>query len=118
MLNAGVLLFDASGRIRQTTSASTDGNGGTPTVQGLLSAGNVTIETYWNGLPFFGNGQGTVCGESLGVIVAYAPGGIPINTLGMVKADPIEPIAYWNAGLPYTAAGALAVAFPESPASD
>jgi hypothetical protein len=115
MLNAGVLRFDANGRIRQTSSASTDGNGGTPTVQGLLSAANVSPEVQWNGLSFFQSGQGTLCGQGFGDITGHAPGGIPINSQGMVEVNPTDPIDHWNAGLPYTAAGALAVALPESP---
>jgi hypothetical protein len=115
MLNAGVLRFDATGRIRQTASSSTDGNGGTPTIQGLLSAGNVAIEAGWNGLPYFNSGQGILCGQGIGTTVSFAPGGIPMNSAGMVEVDAVGAIAYWNAGLPYTAAHRLAVALPESP---
>lgn len=116
MLNAGVLKFDAAGRIRNTTSLPTDFNGGTPTRDGLLAGSN--------GVPnadSFVAGIGYLAGGGLAATnatpVAWA-GGIPLTAAGQVCVDATGAgvIAYYNNGLPYDASGKLVLAAPESPA--
>jgi hypothetical protein len=111
MLNAGVLRFDASGRIRWTTALPLDFNGGTPTNNGLL-AGNNAIPTR------FVAGLGYVVGDGLAAFNS-APvnwvGGIPLNANGQVCVDATGSavVASYVSGLPLTADGKLALAAVE-----
>jgi hypothetical protein len=115
MLNAGVLLFNGTGRIRNTTSAPTDGNGGTPTIQGLLAAAPiVAVENFHDGTGFVADGRISI--DSSGAIVAYSQGGLPMTVEGRIAVDTVQAITHYNAGLPFTVLGRLVLAAAEAPA--
>jgi hypothetical protein len=113
VLNAGTLLFDASGKVRNTTSAPVDFNAGVGSIQGLLSADSVSPQNWVNGMPFGSAGRLSV--QTTGAIVAHTQGGLPINADGRIAIDVSSPVAYRNSGLPFTSAGRLALASPEAP---
>jgi hypothetical protein len=46
-------------------------------------------------------------------VAGYSQGGLPINDAGAVAIDTSAAIAYYNAGLPYTAIHRLAFAAAE-----
>lgn len=114
MLNAGVLRFDAAGRIRCTLSLPTHFNGGTPTNQGLLS-GN-------NGVPNAGSflgGLGYLAGGDLAMFNA-APaayiGGLPVTAAGQLCVDATGTLTpnRWVAGIPLSGER-VCLAAPEAP---
>lgn len=113
MLNASVMKFDATGRIRNTTSLPTVLIAGAGFNDGLLSAASAPVLFYPNGNP-------TILGGQLAIQVGnpdhYGQGGLPIAANGAVAINVSQPITHWNAGLPYTANGALAFATAEAPA--
>ena len=106
MLTAGVLTYDGQGRVRTTLQPPTEFNGGTPTRNGLLciaQAGAITA---------FGAGLGYVASGAIRVVAGGGPGVNPLgNDLGQVRVG-VGPAAFWYAGLPFTAAGRVAVAPP------
>lgn len=113
MLNAGVLKFDALGKVRNTTSAPADFNAGVGFNQGLLSV-DLNSPTRWaNGMPFVASGKLSV--QTAGAVVGHSQGGLPINELGAIAIDTVATVSYWNAGLPYTSTGKLAFGTTESP---
>jgi hypothetical protein len=114
MLNAGVLRFDAAGRIRNTSALPTDFNGGTPTNQGLLS--------WVGGAPVaFNGGLGYLTDMRL-VAANAAPvawnGGIACSAASQVCVDGTGAgvITGYVNGLPIDAAGKLVLASAELPA--
>ena len=117
-MNNGVLAFNAGGRIRNANAIPpTDFNAGTPTINGngstLLCAANVAPEVHVGGVPF--TKSGILCATAIGAVSNFAPGGVPLTSNGEVAVDAAAAIAFYNAGLPYTAAGKLAFAAPEVP---
>jgi len=117
MLNASMLLYDATGRIRNANGAiypPTDFNGGTPTVQGLLAVSSSAAQAYNNGLPYRDSGALSASGSAAS---SSAPGGIPLTVSGLVAYDTVSAIAYWHCGLPFTSTGRLCFATAEAPAS-
>jgi hypothetical protein len=114
MLNAGVLRFASNGRIRNTTAAPTDFNGGTPTVQGLLSYSITLPDTFVGGIGYRVNGA--IC-VAVGGAPTHYVAGLPVNALGQlcVTQSLIQPVS-WVAGLPIGLDGLLALAPAESPA--
>jgi hypothetical protein len=115
MLNAGVLRFDALGKVRNTTVAGSEFNAGVESEQGLVSVSLNTPQRWHNGLPFMNNGALSV--QNVGTVAYHSQGGIPINELGAVAIDTVGAVAYWNAGLPFTSGGKLAFAASEPPAT-
>jgi len=113
MLIAGLLRFATTGRIRNTTTAPTDFNGGTPTVQGLLSYSIQPPDVFVNGLGYKTNGALSV---AIGGGADHYVNGLPVNLIGQVCATQslIQP-AVWVAGLPIGLDGLLALAPNESP---
>jgi hypothetical protein len=111
MINAQALLFDAAGRIRNTTAAPTAFNAALGFANGLLSVDINTPQRWANGMPFMATGKLSV--QVIGTVVAHSQGGLPINDLGAVAIDTSAAIAYYNAGLPYTAIHRLAFAVAE-----
>jgi hypothetical protein len=111
MINAQVLLFNAQGRIRNTVSAPTAFNAALGFANGLLSLDINTPQQWANGMPFVSSGKLSV--QLVGNVVGYAQGGLPINDNGCVAVDTSAAIAYYNAGLPYTATHRLAMAATE-----
>lgn len=113
MLNAGVLRFASTGRIRNTTTAPTDFNGGTPTVQGLLSYSISLPDTFNGGIGYRANGA--VC-IAVGGAPTHYVSGLPVNSIGQLCATQsvIQPVV-WVAGLPIGLDGLLALAPAESP---
>ena len=106
MINAGVLKFDAQGRIL-TTNANPGPhfNGGTPVVNGMLCVLNGPA-VYYNG--GFGYGiRGRVCATQSGA----NPQGPIVNGLGRVRGT-TDPPAFYYAGLPMAANGLLCLAPP------
>jgi hypothetical protein len=108
MLNAGVLSFDALGKVRNTGSAPVDFNACVGSLNGVLSVDINTPQRWANGMPFTSGGK--LCVQTAGTVVDHAQGGLPINELGCVAIDNVAAIAYWNAGLPFTSTGKLAFA--------
>jgi hypothetical protein len=115
MLNGGVLRFAANGRIRNTTAVPTDFNGGTPTVQGLLSFSPTLPERYSGGFGYRNNGA--ICVSVGGAVDRYVAG-LPLNTLGQLCATQsiVQP-ATWVSGIPLGLDGLVALAIEESPAT-
>jgi hypothetical protein len=111
MINAQVLLFDAAGRIRNTVAAPTTFNAAVGSTNGLLSVDLNTPTRWANGMPFISTGKLSM--QLVGNVVGYAQGGLPINENGCIAADTSAAIAYYNAGLPYTATHRLAMATTE-----
>jgi hypothetical protein len=103
MINSKCLLFDAAGRIRNTVAAPTAFNAALGFANGLLSVDLNTPNRWANGMPFVASGK----------LAGYSQGGLPINDLGAVAIDTSAAIAYYNAGLPYTAIHRLAFAAAE-----
>jgi hypothetical protein len=111
MINSKTLLFDASGRIRNTTAAPTEFNATVGSVGGLLSV-DLNSPTRWaNGMPFVTTGKLSV--QIVGAVGGFSQGGLPINNNGAIGIDTVGAIAFYNAGLPYTEASRLAFAVAE-----
>jgi len=107
VINAGVLRFDALGRILTTTAnPGAHFNGGTPIVNGYLCTTPGPPAIYNGG---FGYGaRGRVC-ETQAILPAFdAPF---LNDLGEVLGT-TDPPAYHYAGLPLAASGRLCLAPP------
>jgi hypothetical protein len=111
MINSKVLLFNGAGRIRNTATAPTEFNAALGSVGGLLSVDLNTPQRWANGMPFVASGKLSV--QTVGTVDGFSQGGLPINTNGAVAIDTAAAIAYYNAGLPYTAASRLAFAVAE-----
>jgi flagellar hook protein FlgE len=113
MLTATMLAFDVDGRIRNTTGAPPTGNnGGTPTTdEGVLCVTDKSPDTYINGTGFY-VASGEISGEAGGAIASFHQG-MAFDAAGHLVTDTADPIAFYLAGLPRTASGALAVAVPE-----
>lgn len=111
MINAGPLLFNGAGRIRNTATAPTAFNAALGSVNGLLSVDLNGPQMWANGTPFVSSGKLSV--QTAGVVAGYSQGGLPINDAGAVAIDTAGAIAFYNAGLPYTAASRLAFAVAE-----
>jgi hypothetical protein len=111
MINAMPLLFDATGRVRNTTAAPTAFNATLGSTNGLLSVDLNTPQRWANGMPFVSSGKLSV--QVIGTVVGYSQGGLPINENGCVAIDTGTAISFYNAGLPYTAASRLAFTVPE-----
>jgi hypothetical protein len=106
MLNAGVLAFDAAGRIETTTALPEAFNGGTPTKGGALAYTVAVPSVRLAGIGY--DSAGAVLLALNGAPTQWQ-GGIPTDDLGRICANDAAPIAYWNAGLPFTLGGLLAV---------
>lgn len=112
MLNAGTLLFDAAGRIRNTATGTPDGfNAGVATRGGLLLTALSAPNAFVNGMPFF-QISGALCAQSAAP-TSYAQGGLPITPAGLVAVDANGAIDHYLAGLPFTAADRLCLAAAE-----
>lgn len=112
MLNAGTLLFDGAGRIRNTATGSPDAyNAGVPTRAGLLMIALSAPNAFVNGTPFF-QIAGALCAQAAAP-TGYAQGGLPITAAGMVAIDANGAIDHYLAGLPFTAADRLCLAAAE-----
>jgi hypothetical protein len=111
MINAQALLFNAQGRIRNTTAAPTAFNAALGFANGLLSVDLNSPQRWANGMPFVASGKLSV--QVVGNVAGYSQGGLPINDAGAVAIDTSAAIAYYNAGLPYTAIHRLAFATAE-----
>lgn len=112
MLIAGILKFDAQGRIVIGTGESVDFNGGTPIAADgtLASAVDVAPETFLAGIGYLGD-RITNSNNPL-----LPPEGPVTNGDGQLAVDTGLP-AYWYAGLPFTAGGRLSVS-PGGPPPD
>jgi hypothetical protein len=111
MINAQALLFNAAGRIRNTTAAPTAFNAALGFTNGLLCV-DLNGPTRWaNGMPFVASGKLSV--QIVGNLAGHSQGGLPINDAGAVAIDTSAAITYYNAGLPYTAIHRLALAAAE-----
>lgn len=112
MLNAGTLLFDGAGRIRNTATGTPDAfNAGVPTRAGLLLTALAGGNAFVNGMPFF-QIAGALCAQAAAP-TGYAQGGLPITAAGMVAIDANGAIDHYLAGLPFTAADRLCLAAAE-----
>jgi hypothetical protein len=111
MLNAGVLRFDALGKVRNTVSVPVDFNAGVGSANNLLSVDLNGPVRWVNGMPFVNNGRLSV--QTAGTVVEHAQGGLPINEAGAVAIDTVAVVSYWSAGLPFTSTGKLAFAGAE-----
>lgn len=111
MLNAGVLLRDGGGRIRNTPNGPADAfNAGVPTRAGLLLTAAVVPVVFTNGNPLAATGA--LCAQAA-AIAGFGPGGLPLTAAGLVVIDTATPIDHYVAGLPVTAGGALCFAAAE-----
>lgn len=115
MLSLGAFTLDANGRIRNTGGAPTSFCNGIP----LAGANNlltthfgVAPATFLNGNPL--STPGALCCEAADP-TNYNQGGLPLTANDRVAVDSTGAgvIAFYNAGLPYTAAGRLVLALPE-----
>lgn len=117
MLNAGVLAFDSSGRIKSISPppSKVNFNGGTPTGElgSLVVADLGAGPNYNGGLRYSDDGSLSV--SNGGVIAGYVQGGLPVDLTGhlVVTYDGLP--ASWLAGIPFTSGGRVAVALPVAP---
>jgi len=112
MLNTGVLLFDALGKVRNTLSAPVFFNASVGFSVGSVLSVDINSPQQWaNGMPFTNTGKLSV--QTAGTVVEHSTGGLPINELGAVAIDTVATVAYYQAGLPYTSTGKLAFASTE-----
>jgi hypothetical protein len=111
MINAQPLLFNVGGRIRNTAAAPTAFNAAVGSANGLVSVDLNSPQTWANGLPL--TNADRLCVQTIGTVVGYSQGGIPINENGCVAIDTAAAIVFYNSGLPYTAASRLAFAVAE-----
>jgi hypothetical protein len=111
MLNASVMMFDGSGRIRNTTAPPANFNGGTPTVQRLLSGDVVAPTAVLAGLAYGPGGQ--LC--TTAALPAAWQGSIPTSATGQVCVTTAGTVTHWGNGLPRVADGRLALAPAETP---
>lgn len=90
-------------------------NGGTPikVVGGanLLCNFNNAPEVYVQGAPYVLSGA--LCSTGAGSVTGFSQGGLPLVAGGEIAVDAVAAITSYNAGLPYTAEGRLALAIPE-----
>jgi len=107
VLNAGVLSYDAQGRVLTTLTQMGRFNGGTPVVDGKLCITLSEPEVYLGGLSYLNDGS--VCYEQ----DLNTDGGIA-NGRGQLRSS-TEPPAFWYCGLPVTADGRLSIAPPILP---
>lgn len=109
MAVAGMLTFNANGRVRCTLTAPLDfGDGGTPIgPNGRLAVATVggAIALLLAGIPFTANRR--IC-VTLGGVPAFFSQSYAFDALGRVLFDTSEPIAFYVAGIPRTASGAVA----------
>lgn len=105
MLVAGVLKFDAQGRIIVSGAPPVTFNGGTPiAADGSLAAAiDVVPHVFIGGIGY--THRGRICNSSSPLI---PPGGVLTNELGQLAVDTSPPVLSY-AGLPITAAGRLSV---------
>jgi hypothetical protein len=107
--------FDSAGLIIsiQPGAVPINFNAGTPT--GVL--GSLQVATIGS-TPFAGlfyDDVGHINVANGGVIAGHAPGGMPVDATGKLCVDYDIPVSFWHAGLPYTAAGRLALRAPVVP---
>lgn len=105
MLIAGVLKFDAQGRIILSAGPPVDFNGGTPIGAdgGLAAAGGADPALYFAAIGYLDNGAITDSDNPL-----VPQGGLLTNELGQVRISFDLPVL-WYAGLPLTAEGFLSI---------
>ena len=113
-MNAGVLTFDAAGRITTLEVAAFPSprfNGGTPTGDlGSLVLGSVTAARL-NGVPY--DAAGAVVANSTDAIVAWS-GGLPLCADALAVSFGQTPVT-WVAGIPLDAAGRVCCAASAPP---
>lgn len=115
-LQARHLLFDASGRIRNTGTAPTQFNGGTPTNNaGLLCVVSATPSTRFHAGLGYSNGTPDALCIADAAPVGSDPwnGGVRVSANVRVYIDRVNSINAWVAGLPVTANGRLCLATAE-----
>lgn len=101
MLNAGLLSFDAGGRIRCTTALPKHFNGGTPMNGDLLCIVSAAPTRFVGGLGYDVSGALCVVNSA----AEFYSGGIPIAPGNLVAVDGagVSVPSHWVAGLPITA---------------
>jgi hypothetical protein len=105
-VNAGVLLFSATGRVRNTNAAPANFNGGTPTAaDGKLSWAAAVPTAFLSGLGFTPAGSLSI---ALGGVIAGHVAGVPVAADGRVCAE-VGAVTEYSGGLPITATGRLAL---------
>lgn len=113
MLTAGVLTFDAQGRILCTLDPPDEFNGGTPMLGGLLCISANAPEVYLGGFAY----------ATLDFVCSSQPGANenpnePVtDAQGRLKGTSNAP-AYWYAGLPFAANGLLCIVLETPPPVD
>jgi hypothetical protein len=113
MLNAGVLKYDATGRIRNTTAAPTERNAAVGCVQGLLSQAAASPVNIANGMGFTATGALAI--DTAGAITHHAQGALPMTAASRLAVAVNGTVAYREAGLPFSSTGRLALATAEAP---
>lgn len=119
MLNASLLWFDSSGRIKALALADFPAprfNGGTPAADlgNLVGTEAGTQFVFHNGLKYT-NPEGGIAVANGGTIANHSQGGMPVDADGNLCVEynglPVSHIA----GIPITATGRVAVAIPAPP---
>lgn len=113
MLTAGVLTFDAEGRILCTLDPPDHFNGGTPMLGGLLCISANAPEVYLGGFAY--TAVDFVCSSQQATDTN--PNDPMTNPEGALKYSTNLP-AYWYAGLPFTAEGLLSLVLESPPPVD
>jgi hypothetical protein len=116
-VNAGVLLFDAAGRITTLDVADFPSpyfNGGTPTgaLGSLVIAENGIPAAFLDGIGY--TEEGAVCVTIGGGDTEYT-GGLPVEPDGLLLVSFDQAVASWVAGIPLDAAGKVCLASPVPP---
>ncbi len=108
MLTAGMLRYNAAGRVMVSAAAPQQfGDGATPLRNdGALCLANVNPGFYFGGIGL--SASGALSATNVGPVAGYMRG-IPFNAAGRMIIAATEPIAFYLAGTPRAANGAICV---------
>jgi len=116
-MNAGVLAFDAAGRIstiRVTDFPSPHFNGGTPTGDlgsMVINTGGLPPPVYVAGIGY--DNAGAIC--VLSAPAESYSGGLPVSAGGQLCVSYDQTPVDWVAGIPLDASGLVCLATPTTP---
>jgi hypothetical protein len=107
-LNAGLLAFDATGRVRCSINPPVLSTGGTPTTAaGLLAISANAPTLYVGGLGYHGPSQNALAVD-VGGAASFYNAGFGFTSAGRLALDSVGAITVYLARIPRTAGGGIA----------